>query len=242
MATDETPTPWTQPKFLIAAVLVIALVILGVVIAFSGRDEPREGSSTPTATSSATTPVPVGAGVESACGLPGYAESGTLTTAPAAEWPFQGTTAYPTSPEFGPGVTSPEGVRYCFQHTPSGALFAAANAIVQGSFVDTSGAWIEYFLSKQTPNRDQLVNDTAMGASAETRMNIVGFRVLAYDGETARIDIAVRAVGGGNTVYGSAVYDLVWEDGDWRLLPLDASNPLRLAQIPDASGYITWEE
>src|SRR5659263_307496 len=103
MATDETSTPWTQPKFLIAAVLVIALVILGVVIALGGRDEPRGASSTPTATSSATTPVPVDAGVESVCGLPGHAASGTLTAAPAAEWPFQGTTAYATSLEFGPG-------------------------------------------------------------------------------------------------------------------------------------------
>ena len=240
MASDGTSTPWTQPKFLIAAILVIALIVLGVVLALSGRDEPAGGPSTPTTTSTAS--APVNAGSESVCGLPGYADSGTLTTAPAAEWLFQGTTAYPTSSEYGPGATSPEGVRYCFQHTPTGALFAAANAIVQGSFVDTSVPWIEYFLSVETPNRDQLVNDTPMGSSEETRMNIVGFRVLAYDGETARIDMAVRAVGAGNTVYGSAVYDLVWEAGDWKLLPVDANNPLRLAQIPDPSGYIAWEE
>lgn len=240
MASDGTSTPWTQPKFLIAAILVIALIVLGVVLALSGRDEPAGGPSTPTTTSTAS--APVNAGSESVCGLPGYADSGTLTTAPAAEWLFQGTTAYPTSSEYGPGGTSPEGVRYCFQHTPTGALFAAANAIVQGSFVDTSVPWIEYFLSMETPNRDQLVNDTPMGSSEETRMNIVGFRVLAYDDQTARIDMAVRAVGAGNTVYGSAVYDLVWEAGDWKLLPVDASNPLRLAQLPDPSGYIAWEE
>lgn len=242
MASDETSTPWAQPKFLIAAVVVIALVILGVVLALSGKDEPAGGSSTPATTSSAPASAPVNAGAESVCGLPGYADSGTLTSAPEAEWLFQSTTAYPTSSEYGPGATSPEGVRYCFQHTPAGALFAAANAVVQGSFVDTSVPWIKYFVSEQTANRDQLVNDTPMGSSTETRMNIVGFRVLAYDGEEARIDMAIRAVGGGNTVYASAVYDLVWEDGDWKLLPVDASNPLRLAQIPDPSGYIVWEE
>lgn len=242
MASDGTSTSWTQPKFLIAAVLVIALIIIGVVLTLSGRDEPAGGSTTPTATSSTTAPAPAAAVGESVCGLPGYADSGTLTTAPEAEWLFQGTTAYPTSSEYGPGATSPEGVRYCFQHTPTGALFAAANAIVQGSYVDTSIPWIDYFLSRQTTNRDQLVNDTPMGSSAETRMNIGGFRLLAYDGESARIDMAVRAVGGGNTVYASALYDLVWEDGDWKLLPADPSSPLRLAQIPDTSGYISWEE
>lgn len=244
MMTQESPPPWVQPKFLIAAVLVITLVVVGVALALSGRDDPEGTATTSPATVVASTPATplADVGVESVCGLPGYTDSGTLTAAPTAEWLFQGTTAYPTSSEYGPGATSPEGVRYCFQHTPTGALFAAANAIVQGSFVETSVPWIEYFLSAQTTNRDQLVDDTPAGTSTETRMHIVGFRVLAYDGKTARIDMAVRAIGGGNTVYGSAAYDLVWEDGDWKLLPLDVSNPLRLAQIPDTSGYIAWEE
>ena len=31
-------------------------------------------------------------------------------------------------------------------------------------------------------------------------------------------------------------------DGDWKLLPQDLSNPLRLAEIPDTAGYIAWGE
>lgn len=82
----------------------------------------------------------------------------------------------------------------------------------------------------------------AAGSSSANRMNVEGFRMLTYDGDSARVDVAVRAAGSGNTVYASAVYDLVWEAGDWKLLPEDASNPLRLAEIPDAAGYIAWGE
>lgn len=238
MASDEPSTPWLQPKFLIAAVLVIALVVLGVVIAFSGRDEPREGSSTPTATSSATTPAPVDAGVESVCGLPGHTESGTLTTAPAAEWPFQGTTAYPTSLEFGPGATTPSGVRFCFQHTPTGALFAAANAIVQGSDPAVAGEWLEYALA-DGPYRDQILGDGESSGGSDSRMNIVGFRMLAYDGATARVDVAVRVTVETSTVFTSGVYELVWADGDWKLRA-DTAKPLNVARIPDLSGYVPW--
>lgn len=239
MASQEAPNPWTQPKFLIAAVLVIALVVLGAVLALGGRDEPGD---TPTATAAAatTTPVPAGAGVESVCGLPGYADSGTLTTPPAAEWLFQGTTAYPTAPEYGPGAATPEGVRYCFQHTPTGALFAAANAIAQGSDPATARAWLEYFLAASPAREELLADSSEASSSSNTRLEIAGFRVLSYDGDGARIDVAARVAGSGNTAYGSIIYELVWEDGDWKLHVTNPESPLNMAQIPDLAGYINW--
>lgn len=73
-------------------------------------------------------------------------------------------------------------------------------------------------------------------------MAIAGCRLLSYTGGTASVDIAVRGVGAGRTVYGSVVYELVWEAGDWRLSPPGpSSNPLRMTQIPDLTGYLPWE-
>ena len=238
MASDETSTPWAQPKFLIAAVVVIALVILGVVLALSGRDEPGGRSSTPTTTSSATASAPVNAGAESVCGLPGYADSGTLTTAPEAEWLFQGTTAYPTSSEYGPGATSPEGVRYCFQHTPAGALFAAANAMVQGGDPAVAGEWLDYVVA-DGPYREQIASSQEAADSADSRINIAGFRLLAYNGDSARVDLAVRATSGTSTILVSGVYELVWRDGDWKI-SADVAEPLNVASIPDLAGYVAW--
>lgn len=64
--------------------------------------------------------------------------------------------------------------------------------------------------------------------------------MLAYDGNTARVDIVISSMADGKTVYISGVYDLVWEDGDWKLLPTDPSDPMRFAQIPDLAGYVPW--
>lgn len=249
MAEDnEEQSPFTRRGFVAATVVVAVIVVLGLVIVVVNmtRDDP---DPTPTSSTSAepttaapTSEPPEAAGGASVCGLPGEVLEGTLTAAPAAEWEFQGTTAYPTSAEFGPGETNADGVRYCFQHSPEGAVFAAANAVVQGSDATTSPAWIEYFLSTETPNRSALLDQVAAGSSSSNRMTVAGFRLLAYDGTSARVDVAVQATGSGNTVLASAVYDLVWEAGDWKLLPQDLSNPLRLAEIPDTAGYIAWGE
>lgn len=244
---DNEQSPFTKPGFIIAAVVVFLIVVLGVVIGFVNANrndpEPAPSSSSPTNTSAAPTTEPSAvAGGASVCGLGGEVLSGSLTTAPEAKWEYMGTTAYPTSAKFGPAEKSEKNYRYCFQHSPEGAVFAAANALVQGSSPEVSGPWIEYFLSAKTPNRSDLLTEVSSGASSETRMSISGFKILEYDGKNARIDLAAKAVGSGNSVYASAVYDLVWEDGDWKLLPQNPSNPLRIAQIPDVSGYVAWGE
>lgn len=243
---NESQNPFSRPGFIAAAVVVAVIVVLGIVIAIvnaTQNNEPEAApppSATPTSSGAPTTGPSAAAGGASICGLDGEELSGTLSTAPEAEWEFQSTTAYPTSPTFGPGETDENGVKYCFQHTPEGALFAAANAAVQGSDAAVSADWIEYFLSNEAPNRAQLLSDAAAGSSSSSRMSVAGFRMLAYDGHSAHVDLAVRAVGSGNTVYASVIYDLVWEAGDWKLLPRDASNPLQLAEVPDLSGYIAW--
>lgn len=166
---------------------------------------------------------------------------GTLSAAPAAEWAFQDTTAYPTSPEFGPGETNADGVRYCFQHSPEGAVFAAANAVVQGSDSELVGAWLDYFVA-DGPHRDAVLSQGAGtgGSGQGVRVEVAGFRLLAYDGQTARVDVAVRGATGGQTVNLSMVYLLVWEGGDWKLSVTDPNAPINVANIPDLAGYISW--
>ena len=46
----------------------------------------------------------------------------------------------------------------------------------------------------------------------------------------------------GQTVNLSMVYDLVWEAGDWKLVVTNPAAPINVAQIPNVSGYIAWEE
>ncbi len=137
MAEDnEQQSPFTRPGFVAATVVIALIVVLGLVIVIVNmtRDDPDPAPPTSTSaeptTAAPTSEPPEAAGGASVCGLPGEVLEGTLSAAPAAEWAFQDTTAYPTSPEFGPGETNADGVRYCFQHSPEGAVFAAANAVV----------------------------------------------------------------------------------------------------------------
>ena len=249
MTTEDTEqqSPFTRPGFIVSAVVVALIVVVGVVIGIvqATRDDPESAaapSSSPAPTAAPSPESSGDAGGASICGLGDVVLTGSVSTAPPAQWEFQGTTAYPTSTEFGPGESNEQGIRYCFEHSPEGAIFAAANAVVQGSDAATSPDWIAYFLSEETPNRSQLLSDVAAGSSSSTRMNVAGFRLLNYDGDSARVDMAVRAVGSGNAVNASAVYDLVWESGDWKLLPQDPNNPLQMAELPDTAGYIAWEE
>lgn len=245
MAEDtDQKNPFTRPGFILAAVVVALVVVLGVIVGVvnatrsdpesqsSLAASPSESSATPTADESAA------AGDASVCGLSGEVLSGSISTAPAAKWEYQGTVAYPTSSEAGPTDTK-NGVRTCFQHSPEGALFAAANAVVQGTDSATVQEWLDYFVTG--PARGQTLSaGSGSPTGSGTRMEIAGFRVLNYDGKSALIDIAVRGSTSGKVVNLSMVYPLVWEKGDWKLNVTDARTPIDVATIPDLSGYIPW--
>lgn len=249
MATDDNEqNPFTRPGFIAAAVLVALVVVLGIIIAIVSATRsddpdpaPEPSSPSPTTSAAQTTEPSDVAGGASVCGLEGEELTGTLSTAPDAEWAYQGTTAYPTSPEFGPGETTADGVRFCFQHSPTGALFMAANALVQGSDPAVSQTWIDYGLA-DGPHREELIGEVGDASGSDgTRMSLAGFRMLAYDGDTARVDLAVRASSEGQNLTLSGVYELVWQDGDWKI-SADVAQPLNTATIPDLAGYITWGE
>ena len=232
---------WTRPGFIAAAGVVAILIVVAIALAM--RDAgPGITAPTPTASSEATAAPSASApsGDASVCGLEGFESTGSLTEAPAVEWGFQGTTAYPTSRSAGPGETDAAGIRTCFQHTPNGALLAAANALVQPLDHAVVATWIEGFVA-QGEYRDQILAEatTPTEDSASTRINIAGFRLLAYDATSARVDIAVRASVNGVPVVSSSVYELVWQSGDWKL-SAETPTPVSFAAIPDLAGYVPW--
>ena len=235
---------FTRPAFVVAAVVVLVIILLGVVVAIrvaSSNDATAPPTSSPPPTDSFS-PAPSSDPSSSVCGLTESSVSNeTLTTPPAAAWQYEGTTAYPTSPEFGPGEKADAGYRFCFQHSAAGAVFATANALAPPTDAAARQAWIEYFVSTG-PNRDELLNDMQNDQSTDptgVRIKVLGFKVLSYDDSTARVDIAVEASGSGQTVTGSYVYELTWQDGDWKLNS-DAPTPFNFSTVPSAAGYVPW--
>ncbi|WP_047523987.1 hypothetical protein [Microbacterium sp. ZOR0019] len=246
MATeDEEKSPFTRPGFIISAGLVVALVVVGVIVGISVAQKPDPTASPqPTASepapSTAPTPTEGDAGGASVCGLSGEVLEGTLTNVPDVdEWVYQGTTAYPTSTKYGPGMTAPEGYRYCFQHSPEGAAFMAATAIAQGGDPTVNAAWVNYVVP-EGPYRDQLLSSAGQGGTTQgIRMDVRGVRLLSYTGDTARVDLGISGASQGKTINASVVYELVWQDGDWKL-NAETPTPFDFAAIPNLSSYTPW--
>ncbi len=246
MPTTTERSPWSRPGFIAAAGVVVILVLIAVGLGVrSARNvtaaAPSSTSSMSTQAPSATsTPTTAPSGDESVCGLKGFESTGTLVDAPTVEWAFEGTTAYPVSRTAGPGKTDDAGVRTCFQHTPEGALLAVANAIATPSDPTTAVAWLEQFVA-QGPYREQILAGSTPSTEgpSSTRLNIAGFRLLAYSGTAARVDIGVRASANGTPVVGSYIYELVWQAGDWKL-SADSATSFSFTAIPDLAGYTPW--
>lgn len=244
---DTQQSPFARPGFIIGAVVVAALIVAGIFLTVLNLNrEPDAAPPAPDPSSSATTstaPSPTasgGTGGASVCGLEGQVLSGTVTTAPAATWAYQDVYAYPESATYGPGATAPQGYRYCFQRSPEGSVFAAANMTVGllGD-VNTRSTLAEYALTSDT-YRSQLLSEVG-SSSSDVRASIAGFRLLSYDGDSARVDVAFRGSTDGQAVNGSVVFDLTWWQGDWKI-NADNAQPLRISQLPDLSGYIAWRE
>ena len=248
MATDEAPqNPFTKPSFIIAAILIAFILIFGIAVVFlnvAKKDASVVTSETGESSTNGSTSneAPATGSNVSICGLKGVVLEGTLSIAPETQWEYQDTTAYPISAQYGPGKVSEEGYRYCFQHSPEGALFMAANAISQGTYDhQAAGGWLDYVVA-EGPYRESLLQDMGSEASPnDSRLSIQGFRLLSYDGDTARVDIVVRATVSGQAAIFSGVYDLIWQNGDWKI-STETPEPLNMAQIPDVSGYTAWRE
>ncbi|MEX0153744.1 hypothetical protein [Microbacterium sp. LMI1-1-1.1] len=243
---DSTQNPFSRPGFIVGAVVVAALIVAAIFLTVlnlnRGNDAaPPQGtpSSISAASAAPTSSELAVAGGVSVCGLDGVELSGKVTTPPTAEWAYVRTVAYPTSTTYGPGATSSEGVPTCFQHSPTGALFAAATALAVPADPALANAWIDTALSSGT-YRSQLLSQAVSGSETSgVRLQLVGFKVLSYDGKTASIDLAVRGSTQGQTVTASVVYQLIWEDGDWKI-NANVPNPFDFSSIPDTSGYVTW--
>lgn len=245
---DTQQNPFARPGFIVGAVVVAALIVAAVFLTILNLNRGNDAAApTPDPSSSATSstaPSPIASGAAggaSVCRLKGEVLSGSVTTAPTATWEYQDVYAYPVSSTYGPGATAPQGYRYCYQHSPDGAVFAAANMTI-GLFSDanTRTSLLEYALTNGT-YRESLLSEVGSSTSTDVRASIAGFRVLSYDGASARVDIAFRGTTQGQAVNGSAVLDLTWWQGDWKI-DADKAEPFRIAQLPDTSGYITWRQ
>lgn len=212
------------------------LLCLGVWATFQAVGGIGESGAAGSAPTTGATQVP------SVCGLVSEGQPGgpIADASPAATWLYRGsgTTAYPSSPVHGPGVMD-GGVRYCFARTTEGALFAAANALALPTEQVAVENWANHFIG-EGPYRQEWLGQVSNPGRTDVRLRIVGFRVLDQSADTALVDLAVEmGTRTGGATLGSFVYDLVWEDGDWKANAATAQ-PLSFTVIPHTGGYTPW--
>lgn len=242
MSTDDShdgTNTWTQPRFVIAAVVVALIAVFGVVLAVTG---PADGDNEPAPRADPTSAPPRADAVraDSPCGLEPGDQTIPVIAPPDTDWELVGTVAAPTAPDtIGPGIVD-DGLRSCFARSPLGALYAAVNFVATTSDPELRiRAVRELAASGDGQDRAIAAVESAERPSAPTSgAQVAGFSFLNYDDAAAVVDLAIRVDTSG---YVHLPLSLRWEGGDWKVVlpptgePYDAIQPL-----PDLTGYAPW--
>jgi hypothetical protein len=230
-----------------SAALLGLIAALGVGMAVIPDGDPKPAPPAAAATEDASTAAaPVADPAASACGLPAGDQT-VLTAAPkATDWELVGTMAAPTAPkQLGPGKVT-AGVRSCFAHSPTGALYAAVNFVSLTSDEKTRTVAAKTLTAKGKGRDAALAGDVdgdpRAAAVDGTRMQVAGFSFLTYDPSNTVVDLALRIfVPNTQSVYLHFPAALRWESGDWKVvIPPDGEVYRSMQPVASLTGYLPW--
>jgi hypothetical protein len=210
-------------------VVLIVAVVVGVVI-WPRDSAPDTGQAAPAPSQTSTAPNQPAQPAGGAC----------ETTKPNQDFPAEAPKTtwethphqmlVPTSEKYGPSVQDGN-LWSCFEHSPTGAVFAGPNLLAAMSMGEADAA-------VPGPGRDEVMANNAEANADYERPLVEGFRVLAADENSATIDYWMT--GEGQTAsYG---LDLVWDDeaGDWKLNFESPGEHPRVALLEDTAPYVRW--
>lgn len=243
--TDQASSPGRRRGLVLAGVFLVVLLAVGLLLALVPSDdrEPVVGgeSASPT-TAAAPSQAPVAA---EACELPAGDQTVPVVPPADTQWELVGRVVAPTAPEvYGPAVPDP--VRSCFARNPTGALYAAVNALATTTLPDAPRLLAED-LGAEGPGRDaalsQLPADGSVVPADDTaaQVQLAGFQFLSYTEDETVIDLAIRGVSNNQTGFVHSVFTLRWEEGDWRVVHTPEGAPFAGVQtLPSLAGYVPW--
>ena len=244
---------WTSLTFLASGALVALVVVLAAVLALSGgKDDPAPSGTAPVASTPARAPAeatqapesPKDPKSDSVCGLPAGSQD-VPTKAPPTKWKLVGKIAAPTSPDTtGPGTIADSGLRSCYAHSPTGALYAGANLFVMLATPSLRTPALNELTEPSAAQRKAL-GDSQPADAPEARSQIAGYTLQSYDSSTAVVDLAVRI--NTTTSSGAAVEGLirlpvrlVWSDGDWKYAATPGGSFAEGQRLENLSGLTPW--
>lgn len=231
------PTPYGH-GFVAATVTIATILACGVFLLVT---RPQDPSATPAPTP-ALTPAPSAPSAAEAATCPtSVATSDVPTTKPPAvdTWEVSRRVVVPRSSTFGPATVDPDGFRRCFTHSPTGALYAAYNAIA--ALTDQRQATTTVTkLMVPSPDTDHLLKqlrseppDTHPDPTQPT-----AYRILDASPDRATVMLALPV----RSTHVGATLTLAWHANDWRLVAPPPGQPVGTpyAQLRDLSGFVPW--
>ncbi len=175
----------------------------------------------------------------SGCSLPA-GDQAIPTKPPSVDgWEVSRRVVVPRSTTDGPAKTDTDGFRRCFAHSPSGAVFAAYNAVAALADQRQAIPTVQK-LMLPGPNTDALIRelrkDEPSTSSAVTQL--AGYRVLDAGQDRATVMLALPV----ESAYMSITLTLVWHHDDWQLQPPPPGEPVGtpFAQHRNLNDFVAW--
>lgn len=248
---DSRREGWTgMGKWWIASAIFAAVIVLGLIAIFvlPNRDA-TGGTPPPTKTTPAEPPSSVPTSPMSPSSNPspsaqasGWSDLGCNshpgsdkmpTTAPKTGWDPVGGSNVPRSDTYGPTKIN-GAVRQCYQHSPTGAVFAVATIPMVIGADPTQAAKVIRAGVAPSKSRDQMINEVRANPSSYVQ-SIAGFRVQACNPKRCNIDIVVTYDGGH---LGETTASVVWMHGDWLMDASSVTGAQAVDQMP--AGFVSW--
>ncbi len=248
------PSPAWIGSAVLLGLVAVALVIVLIHAAVSPKPAPPAAASPPGATPGATplpggatapggAPAPTNAGQE---GRPAGCTTGgsdqTIPTSPptGVTWSLTAGFAVPSSVADGPTLHGPGGVRYCYSHTPLGAVLAASNlGQGTGSPQEIQDASLKLSV---VPNQysAQVASTPAPPRDNRGSGQFAGFRIISYSPDQASIALAA-SIPGQTDSYPLLTVAMQWYQGDWRAVPQPGPTVVVTgSSATSLAGFVPW--
>lgn len=228
--------PFNRWWWIALGAVVIVAVLLALIL--TGVLGPREAAPTPEPTGSRSAPPPASGEPTSApgadaCALPD-ADQSIPVVGPDATWETNIYFLYPTSSAFGPTPNPASDAWGCFAHTPTGALFAVANAV--NAIASNDRVSIMSDVAIANPSLDAwIAEQTPVGQTAGRVAQIVGYQFQSVDADKAVVRVGLEQQS--TKVFMTVA--VVWDDttSNWRA---DFSQSNFAPTVDTLNGFTSW--
>lgn len=148
-------------------------------------------------------------------------------------------TAAPTSETYGPHARAGSNDAFwtCYEHSPTGALFATFYVLAALGNVD--GVTEEWVTDSEVKEQLLAAQRNAEEETEDGSITPVAYRFVSYSPDKAVIDAVMEYGGESGTGYVSMRFPLAWEDDAWKI---DGEQYIdsRPTPLDSLDGYVRW--